>query len=85
MGLQFSVLGPVEAHEDGRSIDLGSPRQRLITYELTNVGDKATDGVLINVSLPPDVVLNFDPAHCQRGIPVPPSNVQEAAPALSGR
>lgn len=37
-----------------------------ITYELTNRGDEATDGVLINVSLPPDVVLNFDPAHCQK-------------------
>jgi DNA-binding SARP family transcriptional activator/tetratricopeptide (TPR) repeat protein len=30
MGLRFSVLGPVEAHENGRSVDLGSPRQRYV-------------------------------------------------------
>jgi hypothetical protein len=38
----------------------------LINYQLTNVGDKATDGVLINVSVPPDVTLNFDANHCQK-------------------
>ncbi|MFC5232522.1 hypothetical protein [Pseudonocardia zijingensis] len=38
----------------------------LITYELTNGGDEATDGVLVNVSLPPDVVLNFDVTRCQK-------------------
>jgi DNA-binding SARP family transcriptional activator/tetratricopeptide (TPR) repeat protein len=30
MGLQFSVLGPVEAHQDGRGVDLGPPRQRYV-------------------------------------------------------
>src|SRR5690606_24770445 len=28
MRLRFTVLGPVEAHQDGHAIDLGSPRQR---------------------------------------------------------
>lgn len=74
LGLSGAILAsPAFADEEHAfTIDIKDPEpvapgtEGLITYELTNVGDKATDGVLINVSLPPDVVLNFDPAHCQK-------------------
>lgn len=74
MGLTCAVLAsPAFADEEHAfTIEIQEPEaiapgtEGRITYELTNVGDKATDGVLINVSLPPDVVLNFDPAHCQK-------------------
>jgi DNA-binding SARP family transcriptional activator/tetratricopeptide (TPR) repeat protein len=45
MGLQFSVLGPVEAHDDGRIVDLGPPRQRYV------LGALLTDA---NQVVPPD-------------------------------
>ena len=36
-----------------------------LVYTVTNVGHRTTDGILLNVSLPPHVRLNKDP-HCQR-------------------
>jgi hypothetical protein len=60
------------AEEHAFEIDIQDPEpiapgtEGLITYDLTNTGDEATEGVLINVSLPPDVVLNFDATQCQK-------------------
>jgi hypothetical protein len=74
LGCTGTVLAsPAFADEDHAfTLDIQDPEpiapgtEGLITYELTNNGGEATDGVLINVSLPPDVVLNVDPAHCQK-------------------
>jgi hypothetical protein len=74
LGTGATILAsPAFADEDHSfRIDIQEPdpvapgTEGLITYRLTNTGDEATDGVLINVSLPPDVVLNFDPLHCQK-------------------
>jgi hypothetical protein len=38
----------------------------IITYELTNTSDEATDGFLINISIPPTVVLNLDADNCEK-------------------
>jgi hypothetical protein len=38
----------------------------IITYELTNTSDEATDGFLINISIPPAVVLNLDADNCEK-------------------
>jgi hypothetical protein len=38
----------------------------IISYELTNTSDEATDGFLINISIPPDVVLNLDADNCEK-------------------
>jgi hypothetical protein len=38
----------------------------IVTYELTNTSGEATDGFLINISLPPAVDLNLDPNSCEK-------------------
>lgn len=38
----------------------------LVSYTLTNTSGEATDGFLINVSLPPTVELNLDPNNCEK-------------------
>jgi DNA-binding SARP family transcriptional activator/tetratricopeptide (TPR) repeat protein len=38
--MQFSVLGPVEAHEDGGVIDLGPPRQRYVLGALLTAANQ---------------------------------------------
>lgn len=38
----------------------------IITYELTNTSSEATDGFLINISIPPTVDLNLDPDNCEK-------------------
>jgi hypothetical protein len=37
-----------------------------ISYELTNTSGEAIDGILIRISLPPDVALKANPDHCQK-------------------
>ncbi len=37
----------------------------LLSFDMTNTGDEAIDGVLLNVSLPPQVTLRTD-SHCQQ-------------------
>jgi hypothetical protein len=37
----------------------------LLSFDFTNTGDKATDGILLNVSLPPYVTLRTD-SHCEQ-------------------
>jgi hypothetical protein len=67
------LASPAFADEDHAfTLDIKDPEpiapgtEGLITYELTNTSDKAVEGILINISLPPDVVLNADPNHCQK-------------------
>jgi hypothetical protein len=38
----------------------------IISYELTNTSDEATDGFLINISIPPAVALNLDADNCEK-------------------
>jgi hypothetical protein len=74
MALSGALLAsPALADEDHAfKLDIKDPAptapgtEGLIAYELTNTSDKAIDGFLINISIPPTVDLNLDADNCEK-------------------
>jgi hypothetical protein len=71
LGSAFIASPAVADEEHAFDIEIQEPdavapgASGLISYTLTNASDEPTDGVLMNISLPPQVTLNTD-SHCQQ-------------------
>lgn len=68
--IQFRILGPVEAREDGQALDIGSPKQRaLLAVLLLRAGELASVDELIDAlwgAHPPDRAVSSVHAYVSR-------------------